>query len=136
MASGSFRAGKTGRTTIAAQNMVNHDWSVSYTGQKQDTTNFESNGKGEGVTGVLDANWSLAAAWNAAANPLDDPPGLYPRDDGSNMLLYTKVSDAKKWSFPSWICEQSSVKASARGLVTFEASGSNQGDFTAPSGSV
>lgn len=131
-----FRSGKTSRAIVASQTLAVGEWSTDYNGAKLETTNFESNGKFTGLTGILSVSWSISGHWDAGANPLDDPPGLYPRDDGSNMQLFTKVADNVFWSFPTFLVETSTVKSTFDGLVEFDTSGSSNGDFAPPTGSV
>lgn len=131
-----FRAGKGGRTTVSSTTMTNSEWSCTHQGDNLDTTNFESNGFQEGIIGIQRLDWSVKATWNAAQNPMDDPPGLYPRDDGSSMYLYTNRTDAKSFSMPLFRCVSSTIRATATAKVEFDSSGSSQGGFSIPAGSV
>lgn len=133
---GKFRSGKTGRTTVNAQTIKNNEWDVTYRGADLDTTNFESNGYEEGLTGLIGADWTIKGDWDAGVNPYDNPPGLYPRDDGVNMVLYPKVADNKPFTFPLWRCDSTRVGVRTDGKVTFDASGKSQGSFSIPTGSV
>ncbi len=106
------------------------EWDVTWKGTPLETTNFESNGKYTGLIGIVSADWSLKGKWDSSANPLSDPPGLYPRDDGRQMDLGTEPGSS--WSFPSWICGSSKISTKVSGTVDFEASGSSNGDFSPP----
>jgi hypothetical protein len=97
-----------------------------------DTTHFESQGIEEGLIGIIGADWSLRGNWDATQNPLADPPGLFPRDNGTNMSLITNIVDADAYVFPFWRCLNSKITTTANGLVTFDADGKNQGPFNDP----
>lgn len=130
-----FRSGKTGRTKVGSQTLTHKQWSTRYHGVRLGVENFESNGWNEGLIGFRGLDWTLGANWDATKNPLDDPPGLYPRDNGTSMQLYTSTSDDKSWSIPFWLCEESTISVDATGLVTFDAKGQSQGEVTPPTGS-
>lgn len=131
-----FRAGKTGRVAVGSQLLAMLEWSVTARGADLDTTNFESNGIEEGLVGIIGADWAVRANWDAGKNPLDDPPGLFPRDNGTAMSLFTNVADNKPYVFPFYRCLNSKITTNATGLVTFDADGKNQGPFQEPTGSV
>ena len=80
-----FRAGKTSRASVGATNLNLAEWSASYSAADLDTTNFEDGGYTTGLIGPYNLDWSLKGSWDAGQNPQDDPPGLYPRDDGSSV---------------------------------------------------
>lgn len=127
-----FRAGKDSAATVGGTLMAVEQWSSKYSGDKLPTNNFESNGLREGLIGFVGLAWSLKGSWDATENPLADPPGLFPRDDGANMTLTTNVTDGSHFSMPLWICSDSDVASTATGLVTFDANGESQGNFTVP----
>jgi len=131
-----FRSGKTGRTTVGAATLSNLEWSTKHRGVMLDTSNFESNGFTDQILGLVGVDISLKANWNAAQSINIDPPGLYPRDDGSNMSLYTSTADNVKWNFPVFACESSDITASATGLVTYTSSCKSSNTFTTPNTSV
>lgn len=131
-----FRAGKRGRTEVNSQILSNKEWSTTYRGVDLDTTNFETNGKTTQLTGPVGVDWSIRGDWDASKNPLDDPPGLYPRDDGTNMQLFTNQTDNTPWQFPTFSVTNAKTTTSASGLVTFDTDGKSQDDFLPPEGSV
>lgn len=136
MAQGTFRAGKNSRAQANAQNMYAKQFSVTYRGEGLDVTHFEASGYEVGIIGILGLDWSLSADWDAGANALDDPPGLYPRSDGTNLKIYTNVSDNKSFVMASFRCFQSQIQTNARGTVSYSSSGASQGSFTVPAGST
>lgn len=133
---GKFRSGKSGRTDVNSQILNNRQWSTNFTGASLDTSNFETNGWKQQLIGLESVAWSIAGDWDAGKNPLDDPPGLFPREDGVDMLLYTNVTDAHVWQIPFWSCSDSKTSTSVDGKVTFDASGDSQGQIFPPVGSV
>lgn len=133
-----FRAGKTGSTQVGAAMLSNQKWDVSFEGTELDTSNFEGNGRRSWLLGLEQLSWNLGALYNAQQNQVsDDPPGLYPRDDGTNMKLFMD-KDAMNiyWSLPTWICSSSKMSVDVNGLVMFDASGKAQDDFVKITGNV
>ena len=130
-----FRAGKTGEATVNGQSIAMESWTTHYSGENIPTTNFESNGCYQGVTGIRKLAWTLAGQWDANEYPTEDPPGLYPRDDGDTLILTMSTQDAGgNWEMPSFMCDSSSVTTTATGNIKFDSSGSSQGQFRNPSG--
>lgn len=137
MAQGTFRAGKSSRVQSNAQNMYVRQYSVTYRGESLDVTHFEANGYEVGIIGILGLDWNINGAdWDAGANALDDPPGLYPRSDGTNLKIYTNVSDNKSFVMASFRCFKANITSSAKGTVSYTADGASQGSFTVPAGST
>lgn len=131
-----FRAGKNSRAQVSSNDLTRNSYSVTYRGGDIDTTNFESEGYEEGIIGPIGADWNLDGHWNAGVNPFDDPPGLYPRNDGDEMYIWSNRTDDKYFNFPVFRCLSSTMRSTASGGVEISASGKNQGAFTIPSGSV
>ena len=130
--SGSFLAGKNSRVRSSGQDLTANTWSATYNGIDLDVTNFESNGFDEGIKGVEKLTWSLDAAWNTAQNPNDDPPGLFPTDGGTDLIMYVNTADADGYNMPLYRVFNGTAGATAKGNVTFRADGCSQGTFTAP----
>lgn len=125
-----FLAGKTGRVSVNGATMAATRWSTTLHADELDTSNFESNGKKSWLIGLQGLDWQVGTLWDSAQPPFTDPPGLYMRDDGTSMNLYTKVSTNKYWSMPHWMCSNSSMEETVSGLVMFNASGKAQEDFS------
>ena len=130
--SGHFRAGKTSRAQVNAQNMTTASWTATYTGVDLPVTNFESGGFDEGIIGVLSLTWSLSGRWNAAQNPNANPPGLFPTDGGTNMNLYVSTSDNTAYQMPIFRCFSGAASTTASGAVDFQANGMSNGTFSVP----
>lgn len=131
-----FRAGKSGRTQVTGATMANQSWTTALNADELDTSNFESGGKKSWLIGLQWLEWTIGTLWNAQQNPLGDPPGLYVRDNGTNMKLYENQTDNLFWSMPNWMCSSSKMDCTVSGLVMFNASGKAQEDFVLLSGSV
>lgn len=127
-----FRSGKTGSVEVASTTLSLSNWRVAYTGANLETTNFESDGYYTGITGILKCAWDVKGDWDANQTPYTDPPGLFPRDDGTNMILTTSTLDGTSFSFDDWICDSSTVEVTTVGKVTFDASGTSNGEFGTP----
>lgn len=142
IATGTQRAGKASRIEIGVANLAFASWSVDLKGDDLETVNFESydlatgNSYGEGILGVLSADVRMGGDWDASQNPLDDPPGLYPRDDLQSVNFVDNRVDATEWTFAYMRIRSATNGTDVKGKVTFSASGHNQGTFSFPSGSV
>lgn len=142
-----FRAGKTGRVQFNAggeYNMTAKGWTTSLDGDELDTSSFESasittpgvvlRGKTY-LIGMSSLSWTIDANWDAAKNPLDQPPGLYVRDDGTLMKLFSSTADGRFWSMPTWMCSGCNMAVNATGIVSFKANGKAQDNFVLITGS-
>lgn len=136
LGTGKQRAGKNSRVNVGSDVLTFAKWSVDAKVDMGDTTNFESGGYDEGITEIYSADISFGGNWDAGDNPYDDPPGLYPRDDLADVVFHENVTDDVGWDFDYVRIRSARNGAEVRGLVTFECSGSNQGAFTYPVGSV
>jgi hypothetical protein len=136
-----FRAGKSSRTTVGGAIMSSTEYSAKDSAADLDTSNFESNGFHTHLIGLRGCSWTLTANWDAGQNAFSqDPPGLFPRDDGGvtngAITLYTNLADNKFYQFPLWCCFDSDIKSTVTGLVTFNSSGASNGPYSIPSGNV
>lgn len=98
--------------------------------------NFESMGYDQGTIGIIGCDWDSKGDWQAHNNFYDQPPGIFPRDDLKNVLLYENVADNVFWNF-YWNRVLSAKNGNpVRGLVSFEWSSKTNGFFSPPTGSV
>lgn len=132
--SGSFRSGRDSRVQVGATNLNMAKWDADSSGDDIDTNNFEGNGYGEGVVGIVEASLSADGIWNAAANPIDSPPGLYPRWDLQNLKFYLNKAE-NFWSFPYARVTSSKNSSAVKEKVGFSFSGKSNGIFYPPTGS-
>jgi hypothetical protein len=139
---GKQRAGKTSRVLVGATPLTFASWEVGLEGEDFPTVNFESYNVAaqetfdEGIMGALASSIRFGGDWDAGTNPLDEPPGLYPRDDLASLGLQVSRLDGVGWSFPYARLRSATCGADVKGKVTFNCSGKNQGPFTYPAGSV
>lgn len=131
-----FRAGKNSRASCDGTVLNMNEYSWTHHGDPLDVTNFESNGLYEGIIGIQSLDWTLRGDWDAAKNPFDDPPGLYPREDGESLVMYTNKTDGKAASMTAYLCSDSTVNSTATGKVGYNAAGKSNGSFSVPTGSV
>jgi hypothetical protein len=142
---GTFRSGKGGRVVVGATNCRLNKWSVTESGTKLDTTNFESYTAAYGFTdaagavgrtfkqgliGEEGATFNIGGNWDPTQNPSTDPPGLYVREDGPRIKLYPSRIDGMLYDFLSTILHQVTVNCSPPALVTFDVNGESQGPYT------
>lgn len=134
---GQFRSGKNSRITVTGDTLYKAEWGLNYRGDPLDTRNFESSGWDEELIGFRGVEWSLRGLWNAAINDYDDPPGLYPRDDGTDMdCIPSTLQSAILWTLPDWSCRATDMTTTATGLVQMRSNGKSQGEPTVPTGSA
>lgn len=142
LGTGSQRAGKTSRIVVTSIPLAMASWSVNLTKDDYPTVNFESfdattvEAYDEGLSGPLGADVRFGGDWDAGTNPLDSPPGLYPRDDLLGVTLFTSTYDLVGWDFDYMRLRSSTSGADVKGKVTFDCAGKNQGFFLLPTGSV
>ncbi len=129
---GSFRAGKTSRITAGGTALTRNTYRVTHSGTREMTTNFECNGFRQAVLGDEGLDWTISGDWDADQNPVDDPPGFYPREDGANLVIYTRVSDGDNYNMPIYFVTSGELSSSATGKVSVSATGASQGTFTIP----
>lgn len=133
---GSFRAAKGSRVVVESSILNKSKWDVDLKGDDIDTTNFESEGIDQGTCGILSIDWNIGGLWDAAVNDLDDPPGLFPRDDLGEVDLYTNVLDATFWALPQNRVLSSKNGAEVRQAVTFDTSGKLNGSGAEAPGAI
>ncbi len=139
---GKQRAAKTSRVTVGGTALTFASWESALTGEDYVTTNFESyvaavdSTFDEGILGPIGCDIKFGGDWDAGKNPLDPPPGLYPRDDLAALLFYTSRLDVVFWNFPFARLRSATNGGEIAGKVTFAAAGKSQGRFFTPSGSV
>src|SRR5262245_30363426 len=96
---GKMRSGKGSRISVGGQNLNLAEFTVERRGDDLDTVNFECEGEDQGIIGILSTDISARGDWDAGANPVDSPPGIYPRDDLANVKFFTNTSDGVFWGF-------------------------------------
>jgi hypothetical protein len=134
---GHQRAGKNARAQVGGTNLRANTWRNTYRGDDLETTNFESQGAEQGTIGTTVNEWSIGADWDAQQNSLDNPPGLYPRDDLLNVKLFENVGDNVLWFIPVNRVISAENGAEVKRLVTFNANGKSQGGgYTVPTGNA
>lgn len=141
LGTGSQRAGKASQVLANGTALAFASWQANVKGTDLVTTNFESydlatdTTYGEGILGDLNCDLSFGGDWDAAENPLDDPPGLFPRDNLPNLEFVVNQTDANFWSFHYARLRNCSSNAKWDGKVEFTCDGHNQGVFAFPLGS-
>lgn len=133
---GKWRAGKNTRISVGSQNLALASYDLTDSGADIDTTNTESNGVTEGIIGPENLDWNSGGKWDAGQNPLDNPPGMYPRQDGENLSFYTSQTDNVFYNLPFFRCHQATLRMTVQGGVDISARGKNQGSYSRAQGSV
>ena len=137
-------AGKTSQVLVGGSALTYASWEAAMKGDDLPTVNFQSYNItaaqtfGEGIIGPIDCDIKFGGDWDAGTNPLDEPPGLYPRDDLSSVSFVTNrvVAPSVAWDFDFVRLRSSTSGADVKGKVTFNTSGMNQGPFAPPVGSI
>ncbi len=145
---GNFRAGKGGRVQVIDQALTickMMKYSAKENAADLDTTNFENTITSpilgtvcytQGLVGPIGADFSVSGNWDAAQNPLDDPPGFYVRDDGPELVLFTNRTDNIFYDFLLTRFLSTTLDVDVNGLVTFSVDGKSQAAYNRPVGSV
>jgi hypothetical protein len=132
--SDNYFVGKDGKATVNGTDINVEGWSVSTAADRVDVTSTRTAGYRGIITGIKGLTFSLTLKWDAAANPLDNPPSLVPGTTLSTVRLYLNGTSSPYWSITSakvLSVTNGSTVADATGLtVECEADGS----FTAPTG--
>lgn len=142
LGTGIQRAGKTSQVIVNGVTLTFASYEAGVEGQDLETTNFDSYNVAdeqtyeEGILGKLKCSLRFGGDWDAGENPLDDPPGLFPRDDLPDLSFVVSRIDLTSWAFPYARIRTSTNGSSVGDKVTFSCSGMNQGPFSYPSGSV
>lgn len=142
---GAQRAAKLSRIQVGAQNLALASWEATMTGADLPTVNFESYNAvaaetfAEGIMGIVSADGRFGGAWDAGGGGAGgskftaNPPGIYPRDDLANVLLYVNRTDSTFWNFIYMRIRGVNISAAVEGLVLFNVSDwKNQGRFVYP----
>lgn len=136
------RAGKTSRILVGASALAYASWEVNEKTTPLDTMNFESysvlygESFGEGLHDGVECDIRGGGDWDAHAAAYGAVPGLYVRDDLTNLVYQTSRIDNVGWTFPYARIIGSTNGASAKDKVTFTFSGISQGVFLQPTTSV
>jgi hypothetical protein len=152
---GSFRSGKGSRMRVgSATNLKGKQWSVAESDQEIETINFEcfttafgSTGVGGGrsfgqsMSGPERAACSYSGLWDAATNAFglngisdNNPPAIYPRDDGPRMQLVLNQVDADFYDFTATKIGGTTLKVDVNGSIDFDFSFKSQGPWLRPKG--
>ncbi|MDE2100664.1 MAG: hypothetical protein KGL39_25695 [Patescibacteria group bacterium] len=149
LTSGFQRASKTAVVAVSGVALAHSSWNAEVKGDDQPSRNFNSwdssvsESFDEGILGFITGNLSFGGDFDASYNPIDQfsVPGIYPRDDLSNLHFVTNQLDlptVTPYEFPYARIRSATVGADVKAAanISFAASGMNQGPFTWPSGSV
>lgn len=151
LGTGYQRAAKTAQILINSVALNWASWQVTIKGQDINTVNFGSYvaapGGGwndgqtfeEGILGAVSSSQTWGGLWDAHANPLANPPGLYPRDDLAATNFVVNRTDTTKFAWPYMRLRSVGARADnvASGAVGFDIQDSlNQGTFSFPTISV
>ncbi len=136
LGTGIQRSGKTSALSADSVTMAMSKWNCTEEGDDLDTVNFDSLGLGEGILGIQRLRYTAGGAWDAGVNSIDNPPGIYVRDDLPNLILSLNVSDATAYEMPYARVRSATVGTDVKGLVTFDWAGMSQGIYALPTGSV
>jgi hypothetical protein len=116
------------------------NWTVTTTSPKEDTSNFEEVGYTDKIGTLKDASFTVSGFFDAGQNEFDTPPQLQPdmqffqTTQGGGLALFLKDLDGPYWFFPNWYLEEAKVTVDVHGIVQFEFTGHNKGQFYYPSG--
>jgi hypothetical protein len=81
--------------------------------------------------------FTLEMDWDAAANPMDDPPGLYPGAVLTDLSLYldeAATAQGPFWDMPKALILGTPMNAMVDALIHLTVNGANKGPFGRPTG--
>lgn len=95
-----YTVGKLAKTTVNGTDINGDGWSVDPTAERQDVTSTRTGGYRGVITGIRGATFTMTLSWDAAANPMDNPPSLKAGTTLTNVKLYLNDVTSPFWSFP------------------------------------
>jgi hypothetical protein len=135
---GHQRSGKGSRSSINGVNLRGTNFDVTRRADDIDTTNYECNGEEQGTVGVVGTDVNYEAYWDSQENPIDSgqAPGIYPRDNLPNVILYLNLTDAIAWNAALCRVLSSNTSAPVRGIVGFKSTMKSNGGCLLPTGNA
>lgn len=121
--------GKGSRCIVGSSNLFVKEANIEDHADKEDTSNFESNGFASATTGLDEATGDTRGDWDAAVNRFS--LGIYPRDDLPQQY-FINVSDGTSWSFPFTVVLSVKTAIPARSLISCDWNYVSNGPFEVP----
>jgi hypothetical protein len=126
-------AAKNAKVRIGAFTITANAWNVDPTAARLKTTNFESAGFEEGITGIRNIKFTIELDDNAAQNTFDIP--IKAGTIGTSaILLYENDTTSPFWSITSPHYETLPMKAGVEDSMKLTISGSGNGQWLYPTG--
>lgn len=129
-------SGKKGKITLNGTTVKLKKWSVNPQSQDHDSTNFESEGFGEGLGGIREADVNFEGDWDSAQNPHDDPPNIMDGEVITDVRLYIDRDNSLFFDFDEIRIISVPVNQEVRGVCQISVSAKTNGEFSYPTGSV
>jgi hypothetical protein len=145
MAFNPFSAKQARITSNTGKTVTAKKWTVNFTGDKLDTSNFESGGFYTYISGLIklditiELDWDAQAAGAGGGNPFDaGGPILVPGTTVPALKLYLNKGQGADpfWNVASFVVESANSVADVKGVVTLTITGSATGTFVAPTGAA
>jgi hypothetical protein len=107
-------------------------WSVNPTADELDITNFEGQGYGDRIAGILDAEFTVEADWDSENNNYGSPPNIVPGAPLTEVKLFLNDTSGLFWRFPLALVISVPSNAEVRGLLTISFTAKNKGIYYPP----
>jgi hypothetical protein len=129
---GAVRIGGRGsRCTVASSNLFVKEANIETHADKEDTSNFESNGTTSATIGLDEATGDTRGDWDAGLNRF--AAGIYPRDD-LPQTYFINVADGASWNFTYSVVLSAKTAIPARSLISFDWNWCSNGPYGVPGG--
>jgi hypothetical protein len=129
-----YFTGKLGKVTVNATDINVEGWSVEPTVDEHDVTSTRTSGYGAVIPGIKRLKFTLNLKWDAAANPLDNPPNLRAGGTITTVKLYLNDTTSPFWSIPTAIVTGTPMEVKVADDVKITINCTADGTFTAPTG--
>jgi hypothetical protein len=129
-----YYTGKLGKVTVNATDINVQGWSVDPTVDEHDVTSTRTGGYGGVIAGIKRLKFTVTLNWDAAANPLDNPPNLGAGSVVSTIKLYLNDTTSPFWSIPSAVVTGTPMEVKVNDDVKITINCTADGTFSKPTG--
>lgn len=129
-----YFVGKDGKATVAGVDVNVEGWSVDPTADEHDVTSTRTAGFGGVITGVKRCKGVLTMSFDAAANPLDNPPALAIGTTVTSVKLYLNGTSNPYWDLPIIKVTGNPMESKVADVTKITINWTADGTFTDPTG--
>jgi hypothetical protein len=125
---------KNAQVRIGSYVFTAKSWRVNPTSDALDITNYEGGGFADFISGIIQAEFTIEADWDSAADPFANPPNIVVGAVLTNTALYTNLASpaSAHWSFPSALVTETPFTAVIRETLFTTVTCKSKGIFQYP----